>query len=165
RPNRTGEHKLVRRPKHFFRDDGSMPDHVTLRFARPKSFEDLSAKEWTGLLAKKIRAVEMRAAAACGRLNLHPIGACRVLAQRPTSRPRSREPRRQTNPRVAAKSIWKRVELLQRDRSFLRAYRAARAMLAQGYDYVPFPDGSYWMRRFMAAVCNVDWGPHPELAA
>jgi hypothetical protein len=45
------------------------------------------------------------------------LGAVQVLAQKPTDRPTSGEPRRGLNPRVAARDKWKRIEVLARLRS------------------------------------------------
>ncbi|MCA9676821.1 MAG: hypothetical protein KC464_17435, partial [Myxococcales bacterium] len=65
--------------------------------------------------------------------------------------PTSREPRRGLQPRVAARSVWARIEALQRNRAFIDAYRAARAAWLAGLDAV-FPPGTYWLRRFASVV-------------
>jgi hypothetical protein len=41
----------ARRPRHFFRDEGPMPEVVTLSFARPRGFEHLNADEFATLLS------------------------------------------------------------------------------------------------------------------
>lgn len=154
RANCSDEAKVIRRPKHFFRDDGPMPDHVHLRFHRPRGFAHLSVQEWAGLLRQRVRAVESRAAAERRATGRRCLGALGVSAQRWQARPTPGEPRRTVNPRVAAKNVWRRVEALRRNRRFLNAYRAARALLAAGYSYAFFPEGTYWLARFMPAVCG-----------
>jgi ribosomal protein S4 len=46
------------RPKHFFRDDGSMPEVVSLDIARPHGFQDLGQSEWASLVTERVRAKE-----------------------------------------------------------------------------------------------------------
>ena len=43
------------------------------------------------------------------------------------------------------------------------AYRVARAAIAAGYNFVAFPEGTYWMTRFMGVVCETR--PCEELLA
>ena len=51
------------RPKHFFSEDGSMPDVVSLSFDRPKGFQNLSPKEFAALILERVGAVEEMVAA------------------------------------------------------------------------------------------------------
>ena len=46
------------RPRHFFREEGPMPEKVTLSFARPEGFADLSAQEFAAMVEERIREVE-----------------------------------------------------------------------------------------------------------
>ena len=39
-----GKTLVASRPRHFFRDEGAMPDVVSLRFSRPADFKDLSQR-------------------------------------------------------------------------------------------------------------------------
>jgi putative transposase len=164
RAHRTGEEKIVRRPKHFFRDDGPMPERAVLRFHRPRGFSHLPQQEWAGLVGQRVRMVELRAEADRRASGTSVLGARAILAQRWQARPCSREPRRRLNPRIAAKSTWRRIEALQRSRLFLKAYRAARKLLATGYNFALFPEGTYWMLRFMRVVCEVESSAAPLLA-
>jgi len=159
RANCTGEAKVVRRPKHFFRDEGPMPERAVLRFHRPRGFAGIRQEEWVGILRQKVRVRELRAAAERQAKGTRPLGARRVLAQPWYARPKSGAPRRGLNPRVAAKSTWRRIEALQRNQIFLRAYRAARALLSEGCNCAVFPVGTYWMLRFMRAVCAIEQDP------
>lgn len=163
RAHRTGETKVVSRPRHFFREGGPMPERATLRFHRPRRFAHLGQEEWAAVLDRKIRAVEMQANAERNRTGTLCLGPRKVLAQGWNATPTHGEPRRNLNPRVAAKSTWRRIEALQRNQRFQKAYRAARALLAAGYNYAIFPEGTYWMARFMSVVCGV--ASAPDLAS
>ena len=151
---------LASRPKHFFREEGPMPEVVSLSFARPQGFDDLSDKAFSDLVAARVRAAEELAAADRLRTGASILGRRAVLDQRWSDRPGSREPRRQLNPRVAARSKWSRIEALMRNRAFRDAYAAARASFAAGIRDVIFPAGTYWLRRFTQAIC----APCPALA-
>ena len=142
------------RPKHFFREDGPMPEVVSLPFTRPRGFEELSRAEFAALVDERVRAAEDLAAAERRLAGASVLGRRAVLAQDWHDRPGSREPRRQLSPRVAARSKWSRIESLMRDRAFRDAYAAARASLAAGIRDVIFPAGTYWLRRFTQAMCE-----------
>ncbi|HSN91950.1 MAG TPA: hypothetical protein VLS93_12035, partial [Anaeromyxobacteraceae bacterium] len=74
------------------------------------------------------------------------LGAVRVMAQRPTDRPRPGEPRRALNPRVASRDKWKRIEVLGRLKEFLSRYRVALAERSAGNLKAVFPCGTYLLR-------------------
>ncbi len=148
------------RPKHFFRDDGPMPDVVSLHLVKPQGYQDLSDNEFAALVLERVRATEETAAAERRRTGAQVLGRRAVLDQKWSARPVSREPRRQLNPRVAARSKWSRIEALLRNRAFRDAYAAAREALLAGIRDIVFPAGTYWLRRFTQAVC----APVPELA-
>ena len=145
---------LASRPKHFFRDmEGHMPEVVSLSFARPHEFKNLTTKEFAARVLERVQLVEETAAAERRRTGARILGRRAVLDQKWSDRPRSREPRRQLNPRVAAKSKWSRIEALLRNRAFRDAYAAARAAYAVGIRNIVFPAGTYWLRRFTQAIC------------
>lgn len=90
------------------------------------------------------------------------IGRGRVLRQSWRDSPTSHEPRRTLKPRVAARSKWHRIEVLQRNKAFVSEYKAARlawyARLAWLASIpVVFPAGTNWLRRF----ANVPVAPLP----
>jgi putative transposase len=148
-----GKSLVASRPKHFFRDDGAMPDTVTLSFARPKGFEHLAAAEFATLLTDQVRALEKRVADERRRAGTPILGRHAVLKQRWSDRPTTRELRRGLDPRVAARSKWSRIEALLRNRTFREAYAAARVSFQRGMRDVLFPAGTYWLRRFASATC------------
>lgn len=131
-----------------------MPDVVSLSFERPAGFEDLSGTEFTKMVLERVGEVEALSAAESRRNGAVVLGRKNVLAQPWSDRPDSHEPRRQLNPRIAARSKWSRIEALLRDRVFRDAYAAARASFAAGIRDVIFPAGTYWLRRFTRAICE-----------
>jgi hypothetical protein len=135
------------RPWRFFRKEGSLPESLTLRCARPPGFEHLSLDQWRALLEEQIAATEAAAAEERRSRGGRILGRALVLRQRPTDRPSSHEPRREISPRVAALNKWARTEALQRNKAFLAAYRAARDRWQAGLAAI-FPSGTYWLRRF-----------------
>jgi REP-associated tyrosine transposase len=135
-----------------------MPETVTLSFARPPGFEHLTPEEFAGLVTARVRQVEETVAAERRRNGTSVLGRKAVLNQRWSDRPGNREPRRQLDPRVAARSKWSRIEALLRNRVFRDAYAAARASFLAGVTDVLFPAGTYWFRRFARATC----APYPS---
>jgi hypothetical protein len=148
-----GRPAVALRPKHFFREDGSMPDSVSLVFARPRGLEHLSAPEFAALVLERVREVEESAAVERRRKGTRILGRKHVLAQRWSERPVTREPRRELSPRVAARNKWSRIEAILRNRAFREAYLQARALFIKGTRNVLFPAGTYWLRRFAQATC------------
>jgi putative transposase len=149
------------RPRHFFREDGGMPDVVSLEISRPAGFDDLTDRAFAALVLERVRGVEADMAAERLRTGAHVLGRKGVLAQRWSDRPATREPRRQLDPRVAARSKWSRIEALVRNRDFRAAYVAAREAFVAGARGVVFPAGTYWLRRFVQVAC----APPPALAS
>jgi hypothetical protein len=150
-----GRSLSAHRPRHFFRDEGAMPEVVTLSFATPRGFEHLTAPEFANLVLERVRQVEESIAAERRRTGAGVLGRRAILAQRWADRPLTREPRRGLSPRIAARSKWSRIEALLRSRAFRDAYLAARARFIEGVRDVVFPAGTYWLRRFARAVCVV----------
>ncbi len=148
-----GKTLVASRPRHFFRDEGGMPDVVSLSFPRPTAFKDLSQEEFAAMIDLRIRALEESVTAHRRLTGVQVVGRRAVLAQEWSARPNSHEPRRQLDPRVAARSKWSRIEALMRNRAFRDAYIAARDSFVAGIRDVVFPAGTYWLRRFVQASC------------
>jgi hypothetical protein len=135
----------ARRPLHFFRPDGPMPEEVELRLTIPP---ELGSKDQVlAELRERVRAVEVERAAERQRTGHRVVGRRAVLAQSWRSQPVSFEPRRNLRPRIAAPSKWARIEALLRNRAFVEAYTSAREAWRAGLA-VRFPPGTYWLRRF-----------------
>jgi len=147
---------VARRPAHFFRKDGDLPDSVSLQIERPPGFQHLAPAEWRATLADRILSVETAARNARQAEGRRVFGRAEVLKQRPTDRPQSREARREARPQVASVNKWARIEAIQRNKAFLAAYRAARELWKCGVAAM-FPEGTYWLRRF----AGVSMEPEP----
>jgi putative transposase len=146
RANLDGRTIHARRPTRFFRQDGDLPEVVTIQCVRPPAFRMLSGDQWRALLGGRITTVERAAAVERRAIGRSVMGRRQVLRQRPTDRPTSHEPRRQPSPRLASLNKWARIEAIQRSRAFLAAYRAARDLWLAGMATL-FPPGTYWLRR------------------
>jgi putative transposase len=157
---RLGKPLVASRPRHFFRDNGGMPDVVSLSVCQPSAFKDLSAQAFAAMVEARIRAVEEASAAERHRTGAQILGRRGIITQKWSSRPASREPRRQLDPRVAARSKWSRIEALLRNRAFRDAYTAARQAFIAGVRDALFPAGTYWLRRFVQATCEAT--PQPS---
>ncbi len=142
------------RPAHFFREDGPMPATVTLTFDRPPGFEGMSHEEFAGMLRNRVGAAETEAEAKRLATGARVLGRQAILDQDWSGSPSSHEPRRELNPRVAAKNKWSRIEALQRNNEFGNGYRKAFEAFRNGIRDVLFPAGTYWLRRFAAAICE-----------
>src|SRR5438552_170153 len=70
------------RPRHFFRDDGSMPETVTLHFTQPAGFDELTDKEFAAMVEERVRAVEEAAASERAETGARILGRRGVLDQR-----------------------------------------------------------------------------------
>ncbi len=150
----SGGHITAVRPKHFFRDDGDMPEVVSLDIARPHGFQDLGQSEWTNIVTERVRAKEADYRQRRAVKGITVLGRERILAQSPSHSPESHAPRFQMNPRVAAKSKWARIEALLRNRGFVEKYRDAFLGHMAGVANVVFPFGTYWMRKFAKVACE-----------
>ena len=142
------------RPDHFFREDGLMPASVTLTFHRPLQFTEMTHEEFVNLLRVRVAAIEADAETKRHAIGGRVLGRQAVLAQDWRDSPTTHEPRRELSPRVAAKSKWSRIEALQRNKDFGNCYRLAFETFRKGIRDVLFPAGTYWLRRFAAAVCE-----------
>lgn len=98
-------------------------------------------------LRERVVAAEAAVAAERMRTGARVVGRRTILRQSWRDCPASRELRRNLRPRIAARNAWARLEAHRRNREFLAAYREARTRWLNG-DVIPFPAGTYWLRRF-----------------
>lgn len=150
----TGRAITAKRPGHFFREDGSMPETITLSISRPVEFAEMEADAYRALLTSRVEAAEAAAADKRHASSIGIFGRQRILDQDWRDSPTSDEPRRNLGPRVAAKNRWSRIEALLRNKLFQDSYRQAFKAFKAGVKDVLFPAGTYWLRRFAAAVCE-----------
>jgi REP element-mobilizing transposase RayT len=142
----TGTPLRATRPKKFFAEDGTMPTHVTLHLTIPPELGD--REEILAEVRARVAEVEQAEARMRTETGRKVLGRYAVMRQSWRESPTSREPRRRLRPTIAARSLWARLEAIQRRREFIADYRAARRALLAGLPAV-FPYGTYWLRRFM----------------
>jgi hypothetical protein len=150
----SGGHITATRPKHFFRNDGDMPEVISVPIARPRGFEDLEPADWASLVTERVRAKEANHQQRRKAKDISVLGCERILAQDPFACPSGHAPRFQMSPQVAAKNKWARIEALLRNRTFIEKYRAALRGHISGLANVFFPFGTYWMRKIAKVACE-----------
>jgi putative transposase len=133
------------RPRHFFREDGSMPEEIELVLKLPDHFEGKEA--FLAELRRRIAEVEEQHARERQQSGRRVVGRRSILRQSWRESPTSREPRRNLRPRVAAKDRSERILTLQRNKQWRAEYECARQLWLAGFD-VEFPYGTYWLRKF-----------------
>ena len=136
----------VQRPKAYFGPRSRSPREIELRITPPPRIRDVAAR----VGAAVAEAVE-RARAAVAAKGWSFLGRAKVLSTSFVKRARSLERKRKIVPRVAARSMFVRVRMLDAIREFRRAYHAALATWRAGERSAEFPDGTWWMRVFHGA--------------
>lgn len=127
------------RPKHFFRENGVMPEAVTLELTIPAELGD--PDELIAELEARVRAVEEETRAARIRSGKRVLGIRRVREQSWRASPTSIEPRRTLRPRFAG-AAHVRIPALVAYKLFLTEHRAARLAWKAGKPAL-FPAGTY----------------------
>ena len=150
----SGKPVVVKRPKWFFDERGSMPEQVELCFVRPPEFAHLSQKEWADKLRAAVAEAEQKAAQERERTGKRVLGRKAILRQSPYSCPKSCTERRGLRPRVATRNKWRRIELLNANKDFLIRYREALRRRRAGELDVVFPYGTYKLRVLGLARCE-----------
>ncbi len=141
--NLSGRTRTVKRPRGFFREDGPMPEEVTLRVERPDGFEGLTDAEWVTKLSEALRIEEERACEERRESGHGVLGRKAVLRAAPTDRPASIEPRRNLRPHLACYDRQRRIHELGALAAFRIERAAARLRAFAGERDVVFPFGTY----------------------
>ncbi|MDB4956674.1 MAG: hypothetical protein JWO36_4243 [Myxococcales bacterium] len=137
------------RPRHFFSEDGAMPEKVTLHLKIPPELGP--AQDIINAVRKGVESVEAAVAAERRQTGTRVLGRRAVRDQSWSDSPQSTEPRRNLRPRFAAADPETRIGALLHYRAFLDAYRDARDRWVSGQAAL-FPHGTYWLRRFANVV-------------
>lgn len=139
------------RPAIFFRSSGQMPESAELQLTPPPGFS--SADEFRERLVAALATAESDAKRDRESEGRGVLGAATVQAQGRRSRASSIEPRRQLNPRIAARDKWTRIEALKGLKEFYREYREAWVAKRAGKRDVVFPAGTYLLRVLHDVPC------------
>jgi putative transposase len=139
------------RPRHFFREKGSMPERAELELVAPSVFNDPA--DYIARVRLEFEASEARARARATESGKGFVGVARILKVRPTAKPASQEVGRGLKPRVACRDKWKRIEVLGRLAAFVDAYRSALRRWRRGQLGVVFPAGTYLARVTHGVAC------------
>ncbi|MEP6655525.1 MAG: hypothetical protein ABJA82_19320 [Myxococcales bacterium] len=141
------------RPETFFRPDGDMPEQVSLTLSLPPELRGPSRSAFVARLNESVSSAEAKAAAERAKSGRALVGRGVVRRQHWNEAPKTREPRRQMSPRIAARDTWRRIEALARNKAWLEAYRESRLQFTAGAA-VTFPAGTFWLRRFAGVACE-----------
>jgi hypothetical protein len=143
----------IEMPDVFFDPEGDLPDEVRLRLVRPAIFCALSDVQLAEQLNDAVATLVRRARDDMRLRGLSFVGREAVLRQPFFSAPKTEAPRRNPNPRVAAKSLPARVTALRRLLDFIAQYRAAWLRWREGDRTVVFPNGTYALRIRAGVTC------------
>jgi putative transposase len=146
----------ARRPRHFFRRNGKLPETVELRIAIPPQLGDPATVRER--VREGVRSVEQSCKQERIKTGRTLMGRRGVLRQSWKTFATSDQPRRTLRPRFAGRRD-SRIRALESYKAFLHSYRRARASLLAGADAV-FPEGTYQIARLMKV--RVDSSPQPE---
>jgi putative transposase len=142
----------ARRPDWFFREVSTLPEELELEIS-PLPLGNTSAREAVARLAAAVasREEEIRARARAEGREFGDLKQLRRLKH--TDSPATINARRGMSPRVASRDKWRRIELLQRLKTFVEDYRRALRAWLGGQREVVFPPGCYKMRRDFGVRC------------
>lgn len=150
---RIGERFDVDMPEVFFDPQGGLPHTVTLEFTRPPIYRQLDVAVLARSLANAVEGLVREAREQLAKQGRKFIGAKAVLQQRFDAVPKTIEPRRNPNPRIAATHTPERVQAIRSLSAFLRAYRAAWFAWRHGNRAQIFPAGTYALRVYARVAC------------
>jgi hypothetical protein len=143
----------ARRPTHFFRTGGAMPDAVELDLVIPRELGP--ADQIREAVRAGVEHVEREMAEERRRTGKRILGRRAIRNQSWRGSPTSREPRRNLRPRFAGA----RALVLAASASFqafLAAYRDARSRWRDGSKRAVFPRGTYWLARFAPVATQAE---------
>ncbi len=142
----TGEPLRATRPKDFFDPDGDMPAEVSMTLRIPPELGDHDA--FVAKLKRLVDSTVENERWKREQTGQKVLGRNAVMRRSWRESPTSKAPRRGLRPTIAGKDLWKRLEAIQRKQEFVERYRIARQALLAGAP-IPFPYGTYWLKRFM----------------
>ncbi len=144
---------LAEMPDAFFDEEGDLPETVELQFVRPQIFASLSDAELYARLRDEVAARVRVARVDMAQSGRSFLGRESVLRQSFDAIPKTKAPRRNPSPRIAAKSSAERVAAIRQMCAFICAYRAAWNEWRQGNRDITFPAGTYALRIYARVTC------------
>ncbi len=150
----TPGRRKAARPDWFFHDDGPMPEELWLELTPlPLKDNSLRPRDIMEQVGRRIAERETKLRADMHKAGRKFLGKNAIRAQRHTESPTTVEPRRGLSPRVASKDKWRRIEILQRLKTFTNNYRRALSQWLDGDRKAIFPAGTYGLRVQFAVRC------------
>ena len=150
---RMGERATVDMPDVFFDPEGSLPGSLNLELSRPPIYPQLDENTLARHLATAVERHVRVARQAVARQGRKFLGAKAVLRQEFSAAPKTAEPRRNPNPRIAAAHAPARVQAIRNLTAFLRHYRVAWHAWRAGKREQLFPAGTYALRVHARVAC------------
>jgi putative transposase len=149
-----GSSRTFKRPTHFFRSGGNLPETATLELVTPPALADLSDEECTALIKRAVEEREAELRESIRAAGKKFLGRKRCLRISRTDRPSSDEEPNQLSPTFAATDRARYEAALERRRAFLAEYRDAYQRWRAGDREVEFPPGTYWLRVHAGVRCR-----------
>jgi putative transposase len=150
-PFLDGRTKAVARPRKFFRENGVMPELVSLRAEPPPGWRG-SSEQWAETVRQRVALAETAARDERRAAGRTVMGRRTVLRVSAFDSPDTHEPRRNLRPLVACKNRQRRIDALMALKRFRVAYRRAWEAFVGGARNTVFPAGTYIMR-LLGADC------------
>jgi len=146
-----GQEIVVTKPATMF--SRRMPKQLSFKLVRPPVHLDLSDADLRALIRRKVVEREEQLIIERRRDGRKVLGVKRILAQSIDDAPTSREERFAVRPRVSSRSVWQRLAVIRRNKTWLAAYREALGRFVAGVRDVVFPYGTYLMKERFAVAC------------
>jgi REP element-mobilizing transposase RayT len=144
-PGALGRADRVKRPRIFFRANGSLPEEIELHYAVPDCCP-WDPDTYRARVTELLSVLEAKARKKRRDSGRKVLGRRQILRQSHEDSPSSPARRFKLNPRIAARDRWRRLEAIQRLKAFLVDHARALASWCAGDRTVEFPPGTYWMR-------------------
>jgi putative transposase len=140
----NGKPLRARRPRHYFSEDGVMPETVEMSLVIPRELGEHESV--VAEIRARVEAVEQEMFDQRMKTGKRILGRRGVLDQSWRDAPKTVAPRRNLRPRFAGRTEH-RVPALLAYKAFLAMYRQALLAWRQRAEAV-FPVGTYWLARF-----------------
>jgi putative transposase len=139
-----GKTTTHRRPKYYFRQDGAMPEVVTLRAKVPSRItKHESTASWWERVRKAVAEREKTLRERRAEKKRRVFGRKAIMRVRHTDAPQTPSTKGKLRPHIACKNKKRRIQELEALQAFRKAYREARESWAKGKRRVTFPFGTY----------------------